>query len=150
MRGALGLARLWRLLLLLGVLVAAWSRLADALLARPLAPPAGDPGRFAGVDGVRTYYRVPGQGPALVLLHGLGVSHLTGAAPGVAVQGALAEDRPEALDQVERGGSRGQRHEMEAGVDARVPAADRLSGRPQGCRGRRRRADGAAGAPSRL
>jgi pimeloyl-ACP methyl ester carboxylesterase len=29
------------------------------------------------VDGVRTYYRVEGQGPPLVLLHGLGMSHLT-------------------------------------------------------------------------
>jgi pimeloyl-ACP methyl ester carboxylesterase len=72
---------------LLGVLVAAWSRVADALLARPLAPPAGDPGCFASVDGVRTYYRVQGQGPALVLVHGLGLSHLTWAA----ITDALAE-----------------------------------------------------------
>jgi pimeloyl-ACP methyl ester carboxylesterase len=61
----------------LGILVAAWSRVADALLARPMVPPATDPGCFADVDGVRTYYRVQGQGPALVLLHGLALSHLT-------------------------------------------------------------------------
>jgi pimeloyl-ACP methyl ester carboxylesterase len=86
------LRRDWRLLyghpatrlgagaVLLGVLVAAWSRVADTLLARPMVPPAGDPGRFVSVDGVRTYYRVQGQGPALVLVHGLGSSHLTWAA----------------------------------------------------------------------
>jgi hypothetical protein len=38
----------------LGVLAAAWSRVADAVLARPMVPPAGDPGRFAGVEGVHT------------------------------------------------------------------------------------------------
>jgi pimeloyl-ACP methyl ester carboxylesterase len=62
---------------LLGALATVWSRVADALLVRPMAPPAGDPGRFATVDGVRTYYRVEGQGPVLVLLHGLTMSHLT-------------------------------------------------------------------------
>jgi pimeloyl-ACP methyl ester carboxylesterase len=62
---------------LLGGLVAVWSWVANALLTRPMALPAGDPGRFVSVDGVRTYYRVQGQGPALVLLHGLGSSHLT-------------------------------------------------------------------------
>ncbi|MBV9353898.1 MAG: alpha/beta fold hydrolase [Chloroflexi bacterium] len=72
---------------LLGVLVAAWSRVAEVLLARPLAPPAGDPGCFASVDGVRTYYRVQGQGSPLVLVHGLGSSHLTWAA----ITDALAE-----------------------------------------------------------
>jgi len=40
-------------------------------------PPAGDAGAFVTVDGVRTYYRADGRGPALVLLHGLGSSHLT-------------------------------------------------------------------------
>ena len=40
-------------------------------------PPAGDAGAFVTVDGVRTYYRADGHGPALVLLHGLGSSHLT-------------------------------------------------------------------------
>jgi pimeloyl-ACP methyl ester carboxylesterase len=69
--------RLGAAAVLLGVLVAAWSRVADTLLARPMLPPAGDAGRFVSVDGVRTYYRIHGQGPALVLLHGLGSSHLT-------------------------------------------------------------------------
>jgi pimeloyl-ACP methyl ester carboxylesterase len=34
-------------------------------------------GRFVSVDGVCTHYRVQGQGPALVLVHGLGMSHLS-------------------------------------------------------------------------
>ncbi|MBV9544029.1 MAG: alpha/beta fold hydrolase, partial [Chloroflexi bacterium] len=67
-------------MVLLGVLVTAWSRLADVLLVRPLAPAARDPGQFTRIDGVRTYYRVTGHGPALVLVHGLGLSHLTWAA----------------------------------------------------------------------
>jgi pimeloyl-ACP methyl ester carboxylesterase len=57
------------------------------VLTRPALPPAGDPAHFAEVDGVRTYYRVGGQGPALVLLHGQGSSHLTWRA----VEGAFAE-----------------------------------------------------------
>jgi len=55
-------------------------RTRDVVLTRPAAPPPGHPGRFATVDGVRAYYRVNGRGPALVLLHGLGSSHLTWAA----------------------------------------------------------------------
>jgi pimeloyl-ACP methyl ester carboxylesterase len=54
-----------------------WSVVADAVLSRAAAPPAGDTGQFTTVDGVHTYYRRFGRGPALVLLHGLGSSHLT-------------------------------------------------------------------------
>jgi len=59
------------------LLVLSWSALADALLVRQAELPPGDVGQFTTVDGVRTYYRVIGHGPALVLLHGLGSSHLT-------------------------------------------------------------------------
>jgi pimeloyl-ACP methyl ester carboxylesterase len=59
------------------LLVLIWSALADPLLIRPASPPPADPGQFTSVDGVRTYYRVIGHGPPLVLLHGLGSSHLT-------------------------------------------------------------------------
>jgi pimeloyl-ACP methyl ester carboxylesterase len=59
------------------LLVLSWSAFADTLLVRQAEPPPGDTGQFTSVDGVRTYYRVIGQGPALVLLHGLGSSHLT-------------------------------------------------------------------------
>jgi pimeloyl-ACP methyl ester carboxylesterase len=69
------------------LLVLGWSALADALLVRNAVPPPGDTGQFTTVDGVRTYYRVLGQGPALVLLHGLGSSHLTWSA----VDTALAQ-----------------------------------------------------------
>ena len=62
---------------LIGVLVLTWYLTGDALLTRPVDPPAGDPGRFVSIDGLRTYYRVTGVGPAVVLLHGLGSSHLT-------------------------------------------------------------------------
>ena len=66
-------------ILVVGVagLVLAWTAVADAVLVRPALPPTGDPGQFTTVDGVRTYYRVSGHGPALVLVHGLGSSHLT-------------------------------------------------------------------------
>jgi monooxygenase len=59
------------------VVAVLWSACADAVLTRPATPPRGDPGQFTTVDGVRAYYRVRGSGPALVLLHGLGSSHLT-------------------------------------------------------------------------
>ncbi len=67
--------RLVRAAAVLGGSLAAWSALADAFLVRPLAPKADDPGHFVSVDGVRTYYRVTGCGPPLVLVHGLAVSH---------------------------------------------------------------------------
>ena len=54
---------------LLGALLVAWSVVADRLLGRPLSPPAGDPGRFTSVDGVRTYYRVAGHGSAIPILY---------------------------------------------------------------------------------
>jgi pimeloyl-ACP methyl ester carboxylesterase len=54
-----------------------WSIAADAVLGRRQTPPAGDAGQFATVDGVRVYYRIAGQGAALVLLHGLALSHLS-------------------------------------------------------------------------
>src|SRR5690242_3151745 len=63
-----------------------WSVIADAVLTRPTVPPPGDTGQFITVDGVRTYYRSSGHGPPLVLLHGLGSSHLTWSA----VENALA------------------------------------------------------------
>jgi pimeloyl-ACP methyl ester carboxylesterase len=53
------------------------ARIIDRLRPRPLLPPAGNAGRFVSVDGVRTYYRLQGCGPALVLLHGLALSHLS-------------------------------------------------------------------------
>ncbi len=65
------------LILLIGAVLVGWWSLADAVLVRRRLPPPGDPGRFVTVDGVTTYYRVQGQGPALVLLHGLGSSHLS-------------------------------------------------------------------------
>jgi pimeloyl-ACP methyl ester carboxylesterase len=62
--------------------LAALPTLTGALLADPVpthavAPPADAAGAFVTVDGVRTYFRVQGHGPAVVLLHGLGSSHLT-------------------------------------------------------------------------
>ncbi len=63
------------LVVLLGAAVVGWSLLADRLLVRRRLPPADDVGRFVAVDGVRTYYQVQGRGPALVLLHGLALSH---------------------------------------------------------------------------
>jgi pimeloyl-ACP methyl ester carboxylesterase len=62
---------------LVGLPVLSWYLAADALLTRTVDPPTGDPGRFVSIAGVRTYYRVTGSGPAVVLLHGLGSSHLT-------------------------------------------------------------------------
>jgi pimeloyl-ACP methyl ester carboxylesterase len=59
------------------LLVLGWTALADAFLVRNAEPPPGDAGQFTTVDDVRTYYRAFGHGPALVLLHGLGSSHLT-------------------------------------------------------------------------
>lgn len=58
-------------------LLVAWSALADPLLTRAATPPAGDNGHFITVDGVRTYFQVEGEGPPLLLVHGLGSSHLT-------------------------------------------------------------------------
>jgi len=58
-------------------LLGAWWRLADGPLLCAARPAADDPGRFVDVDGVRTYYRVQGHGPPLVLVHGLALSHLT-------------------------------------------------------------------------
>ncbi len=69
--------RLLRLALIGVGLLAVWRRLADRLLARPVWPAAGDAGQFVVVDGVRTYFRREGLGPPLVLVHGLGLSHLT-------------------------------------------------------------------------
>lgn len=62
---------------LIGLPLLTWYVTADGLLRRPADPPAGDLGRFVSIDGLRTYYRVAGSGPAVVLLHGLGSSHLT-------------------------------------------------------------------------
>jgi len=69
-------------------LVLVWATVADALLVHPAVPPAGDPGQFTTVDGVQTYYAVEGHGPPLLLLHGLGSSHLTWSD----VRGAFAEN----------------------------------------------------------
>jgi pimeloyl-ACP methyl ester carboxylesterase len=70
------------------LLVLVWAVLADALLVHATVPATGDPGQFTSVDGVRTYYSVEGHGPALLLLHGLGSSHLTWSD----VRGAFAEN----------------------------------------------------------
>jgi pimeloyl-ACP methyl ester carboxylesterase len=59
------------------VLLFAWSALADPLLVRAAAPPIGDAGQFVTVDHVHTYFQVEGTGPPLLLIHGLGSSHLT-------------------------------------------------------------------------
>jgi pimeloyl-ACP methyl ester carboxylesterase len=64
-------------LLAAGGLLGAWWRLADGPLLHEARPAADDAGRFVEVDGVRTYYRVQGHGPPLVLIHGLALSHLT-------------------------------------------------------------------------
>jgi pimeloyl-ACP methyl ester carboxylesterase len=70
------------------VLLLVWAALADTILVHPTVPAAGDPGQFTEVDGVRTYYAVEGHGPPLLLLHGLGSSHLTWSE----VRGAFADD----------------------------------------------------------
>jgi pimeloyl-ACP methyl ester carboxylesterase len=55
-------------------LFALWYATVDRLRVREAKPPPGDPGRFVDVDGTRTYYRVAGSGPPLLLLHGMAMS----------------------------------------------------------------------------
>lgn len=46
----------------------------DLVKVREVHPPAQATGRFVDVAGVKTYYQVKGQGPAVLLLHGTGAS----------------------------------------------------------------------------
>jgi pimeloyl-ACP methyl ester carboxylesterase len=55
-------------------LFALWYAAVDRFRVREVEPPPGDAGRFIEVEGGRTYYRVEGSGPPLLLLHGMAMS----------------------------------------------------------------------------